>query len=158
MDSVIHVHVSILPQIALPPSLPHHIEQSSLCYTVGPCWLSILNIARGPPVSSPTTRGPECPAGHKDHLLQHQWDQAADGEAGALKQLQSHIKGWELCLGQGEPSGLETDECTAVGLNCRLGTSFSLQCIFFGLQKKKKKKCSYFFNDIHMKVQILSFF
>ena len=25
--------------------LPHNIEQSSLCYTVGPCWLPILNIA-----------------------------------------------------------------------------------------------------------------
>ena len=25
--------------------LPHNIEQSSLRYTVGPCWLSILNIA-----------------------------------------------------------------------------------------------------------------
>ena len=25
--------------------LPHNIEQNSLCYTVGPCWLSILNIA-----------------------------------------------------------------------------------------------------------------
>ena len=25
-------------------SLFQNIEQSSLCYTVGPCWLSILNI------------------------------------------------------------------------------------------------------------------
>ena len=25
--------------------LLHNVEQSSLCYTVGPCWLSILNIA-----------------------------------------------------------------------------------------------------------------
>ena len=25
--------------------LPHSIKQSSMCYTVGPCWLSILNIA-----------------------------------------------------------------------------------------------------------------
>ena len=25
--------------------LLHNIEQSSLCYTVGPCWFSILNIA-----------------------------------------------------------------------------------------------------------------
>ena len=29
-----------------PPSrLPHNTEQSSLCYTAGPCWLSILNTA-----------------------------------------------------------------------------------------------------------------
>ena len=44
-DSAIHIHVSILPQAPLPSRLPHDIEQSSLCYTGGPCWLSILNIA-----------------------------------------------------------------------------------------------------------------
>ena len=35
----------ILPQAPLPSRLPHNIEQSSLCCTVGPCCLSILNIA-----------------------------------------------------------------------------------------------------------------
>ena len=44
-DSVIHIHVSILFQILFPFRLLHNIEQSSLCYTVGPCWLSMLNIA-----------------------------------------------------------------------------------------------------------------
>ena len=44
-DSATHIHVSTLPQTPLPSRLPHHIEQSSLRYTVGPCWLSILNIA-----------------------------------------------------------------------------------------------------------------
>ena len=44
-DSAIHTHVSILPQTPLPSRLPHNIEPSSLCYTVGPCWLSILNTA-----------------------------------------------------------------------------------------------------------------
>ena len=44
-DSAIHVHVSILFQTPLPSRLPHNIEQSSMCCTVGPCWLSILNIA-----------------------------------------------------------------------------------------------------------------
>ena len=44
-DSVIHIHVSILSQILFPVRLLQNIEQSSLCYTVGPCWLSILNIA-----------------------------------------------------------------------------------------------------------------
>ena len=39
------IHVPILPQTPLPSRLPHNIEESSLCYTVGPCWLSILNIA-----------------------------------------------------------------------------------------------------------------
>ena len=44
-DSAIHIHVSVLPQTPLPSRLPHNTEQSSLCFTVGPCWLSILNIA-----------------------------------------------------------------------------------------------------------------
>ena len=44
-DSVIHIHVSILFQIRFPFRLLHNIDQSSLCYAVGPCWLSILNIA-----------------------------------------------------------------------------------------------------------------
>ena len=33
------------PKYPLPPRLPHNNEQSSMCYTVGPCWLSIINIA-----------------------------------------------------------------------------------------------------------------
>ena len=44
-DSAIHTHVSILLQTPLPSRLPQNSEQSSMCYTVGPCWLSILNIA-----------------------------------------------------------------------------------------------------------------
>ena len=44
-DSAICIHVSILPSTPLLSRLPHNIEQSSLCYTVDPCWLSILNIA-----------------------------------------------------------------------------------------------------------------
>ena len=44
-DSAVHIHVSILLQIPLPSSPAHNIEQSSLCYTVGPYWLSILNKA-----------------------------------------------------------------------------------------------------------------
>ena len=44
-DSVIHVHVFILPQTPLPSRLPHNIEHTSKCYTVGPYWLSILNTA-----------------------------------------------------------------------------------------------------------------
>ena len=44
-DSVIHIHASILFQILFPFRLLQNIEQSSLCYTVGLCWLSIINIA-----------------------------------------------------------------------------------------------------------------
>ena len=44
-DSALHTHVSVLRQTPLPSRLPHNIEQSSLCNTVGPCWLSISNIA-----------------------------------------------------------------------------------------------------------------
>ena len=43
--SVIRIHVSILFQILFPFRLLQSLEQSSLCYAVGPCWLSILNIA-----------------------------------------------------------------------------------------------------------------
>ena len=44
-DSVIQIHVSILPQIPLLSRLTNNTEQSSMCHTIGPCWLSILNIA-----------------------------------------------------------------------------------------------------------------
>ena len=44
-DSVLHIHVSILFQILFPFRLLQSIDQSSLCYTVGPCWIPILNIA-----------------------------------------------------------------------------------------------------------------
>ena len=44
-DSVIHKCVSILFQIYFPFWLLQTIEQISLYYIVGPCWLSILNIA-----------------------------------------------------------------------------------------------------------------
>ena len=39
-DSATHIHIYILPQTPLPFRLPHNIEPSSLCYTVGFCWLS----------------------------------------------------------------------------------------------------------------------
>jgi len=45
-DSVIHLHKSILFQILFPFRLLHNFEQNSLCCTVGPYWLSILNIER----------------------------------------------------------------------------------------------------------------
>ena len=44
-EPAIHIHVSILPQTPLPSRLPHNIEQGSLCYIEGPCWLSILNMS-----------------------------------------------------------------------------------------------------------------
>ena len=34
-DSATHIHVSISPQAPVPSSLPHNIEQSSLCSAVG---------------------------------------------------------------------------------------------------------------------------
>ena len=43
-DSATHIHVSILPPTLLPSRLPHNIQRNSLCSTVGPCSLSILNI------------------------------------------------------------------------------------------------------------------
>ena len=38
-----HIYVYILFQIVFPFRLLQNIEQNSLCCTVGPCWLSILN-------------------------------------------------------------------------------------------------------------------
>ena len=43
-NSAIHIHVSTVPSASLPSRLPQNIEQSSLCYTVCPSWISILNI------------------------------------------------------------------------------------------------------------------
>ena len=42
--SVIHIHVSLLFQIVFHFRLLQNIGQSSLCYTVDLCWLSIFNI------------------------------------------------------------------------------------------------------------------
>ena len=39
-------HAAILFQILFPLRLLNNFE-NSLCYTVGPCWLSILNIVVG---------------------------------------------------------------------------------------------------------------
>ena len=54
-DSVMHMHVSTLPQTPHPSSLPRSIEQSSLCYTVSSCWSSILNVAVRTYVSIPNS-------------------------------------------------------------------------------------------------------
>ena len=42
------IHVSTLPQSTLPSRLPHNIQQSAKCYTVGPCWLSKLPTNNSP--------------------------------------------------------------------------------------------------------------
>ena len=39
-----YIHVSIVSQICFPIRLLYNIQQSSPCYTVGPCWLSILKV------------------------------------------------------------------------------------------------------------------
>ena len=44
-DSALHIHVSISPQTPLPSRLPNNTERSSMCFTVGSCGLSTLNIA-----------------------------------------------------------------------------------------------------------------
>ena len=60
-DSVIQV--SILFQILFPFRLLRNIDQISLCYTVGPCWLYILNTvvcecqSQTPNLSLPPGRG-----------------------------------------------------------------------------------------------------
>ena len=57
------IHVFILPKTPLLSRLPHNIEQSSMCYTVGPYWLSILNIDVYMSVSNSLT----IPSSHPPH-------------------------------------------------------------------------------------------
>ena len=78
-DSAICIHVSILSQTPLPPRLALNSEQSSLCYTTGFCWLSILNIAVSLYIckkscspykrSSPKARNPTLASVIKGHLV-----------------------------------------------------------------------------------------
>ena len=42
-DSATHIYESVLSNTPLPSRLPHIIEQNSLYYIAGPCWLSILD-------------------------------------------------------------------------------------------------------------------
>ena len=42
---ILFTHLSIIFQILFPFRLLHSFEESSLCYTVGLCWLSTLNTA-----------------------------------------------------------------------------------------------------------------
>ena len=67
-DSAIYIHVSILPQPPLPSRLPCNIEQSSICYIVGHCWLSILNTAvcRCPSLTVPFSH---LPPGNQKFIL-----------------------------------------------------------------------------------------
>ena len=43
-DSIICIRIFILFQILSPYGLLQNVEWSSLCYTVSPCWLSVLYI------------------------------------------------------------------------------------------------------------------
>ena len=43
IDSVVQIHIFILFHILFPFRLLQNIEQSSMCYTVAPGWLFILN-------------------------------------------------------------------------------------------------------------------
>ena len=40
----IHIYIHILFQILFPYRLSQNIDYSSLCYTVGPCWLSVFYV------------------------------------------------------------------------------------------------------------------
>ena len=44
-NSAIHIRVSIPRQTPLPSRGPYNTEQRSLCFAVGSCCLSVLNIA-----------------------------------------------------------------------------------------------------------------
>ena len=64
-DSATHMRVSVLPHTPLPARLPHCLEQSSMCYTAGPCWLPILNTA----VCTCPSQTPELPLPAGNHKL-----------------------------------------------------------------------------------------
>ena len=70
-DSATGTHVSILQTPAPPFRLPGNIEQSSMCYPVGLCWLSVLNIAvctcpsHTPQLSLPPILPHSTPGNHK---------------------------------------------------------------------------------------------
>ena len=44
-NSATHIQASLLPHTPYPSRLPHSTEQTSMCCTVGPYWLFILNVA-----------------------------------------------------------------------------------------------------------------
>ena len=44
MHIYIYIYTYILVQTLFPVRLLQNIEEKSLCYTPGPCWLSILNM------------------------------------------------------------------------------------------------------------------
>ena len=77
--SAIHKHLSILPQTPLPSWLALNIAQSSVCYTIGFCWLSVLNIGAALYIckescspskrSSPKARNPALGSVIKGHLV-----------------------------------------------------------------------------------------
>ena len=54
----------MLPQTLLPSRPPHNTEQSSMCCTVVPGWLSILNSVYLP-IPNPLTIPPLHPSNHK---------------------------------------------------------------------------------------------
>ena len=83
-DSAKHIHVSILSQTPLTSRLSHNIEQSSQCYTVGSCWLSISNIA-------------ECMYKDRDIFEKYLhwnfiWWRGPSSDAGFLKSFEYHSK------------------------------------------------------------------
>ena len=59
------------PQTPLPSRLPHNMEQNSPCYTVDPCWSSILNMYRSVYMSIPTFLIVPCCLCPYRCLLQH---------------------------------------------------------------------------------------
>ena len=64
-DSVLYTHISILFKILFPFRLLKSTEQTSLCYTVGPCWLFISNIAVCPCLSQTCNLSLQLPLPHK---------------------------------------------------------------------------------------------
>ena len=64
-DSALCTHISILFKILFPFRLLQSTEQTSLCYTVGPCWLFISDIAVCPCLSQTRNLSLQLPLSHK---------------------------------------------------------------------------------------------
>ena len=110
INSVIHIHISILFQILFPFRLLQDIEQSSLCYTVGPCWLSVfkyssvyLLIPNSQFIPLPPShlriglRRAESLWGKQEHRRIYVFPKPKGGTRGRNKELQGNCSGQTSC-------------------------------------------------------------
>ena len=123
-----YIHVPILLHTPLSARLPLDAEQSSLCYTVGPCWLSILNIA----VCTSPSQTP--------YLFLYPSPYSLCSAAAAAKSLQSCPT---LCdpIDVWQPTRLPCP-WDSPGKNTGMGCHFLLQCMKVKSESEVAQSCS----------------